>query len=119
MRPSRVLLAAALAVSLIAPVNGAHADPPTSGPTLLDISIPTVHAQIDDKWLPGYTGGPRAKVLLPANYDPTKQYPLLVLLIGLTSNYHLWSDAGAGQIAETAAGLDAIIVMPEACNGWY
>jgi S-formylglutathione hydrolase FrmB len=118
----RMFTAAALAlgVAAVAPIGGAHADPPPSSePTLLDVSIPAVNGPIDDKWLPGYTGGPRAKVLLPANYDPDKTYPLLVLLIGLTSTYHSWSDAGAGQIAKTAAGLDAIIVMPEAGNGWY
>jgi S-formylglutathione hydrolase FrmB len=112
-------LALALAVAGTIPLDRAHAAPTPGGPTLLDVSIPAVHGQIDDMWLPGYTGGPRAKVLLPAGYDPDEQYPLLVLLAGLTSNYHLWSDAGAGQIAKTAAGLDAIIVMPEAGNGWY
>ncbi|RNL64307.1 esterase [Nocardioides marmoriginsengisoli] len=111
-------LALALGVAGLAPLDGAQADP-TSGPTLLDVSIPAVHGPIDDKWLPGYTGGPRAKVLLPAGYDPDREYPLLVLLIGLTSSYHMWSDAGLGQIAKTAGGLDAIIVMPEAGNGWY
>ena len=111
-------LALTLGVATLAPL-GAQADPAPSAPTLLDVSIPAVHGPIEDKWLPGYTGGPRAKVLLPADYDPDRTYPLLVLLIGLTSSYHMWSDAGMGQIAKTAGGLDAIIVMPEAGNGWY
>ncbi|HET6152408.1 MAG TPA: alpha/beta hydrolase-fold protein [Marmoricola sp.] len=118
----RVLTAAVLALSLaaFAPLAEAPADArPTSAPRLLDVSIPAVHGPIADEWLPGYSGGPRAKVLLPAGYDPHKKYPLLVLLIGLTSTYHSWSDPGLGQIAKTAAGLDAIIVMPEAGNGWY
>jgi S-formylglutathione hydrolase FrmB len=118
----RALAAGALALCLaaVAPVGGAQADPPpTAGPTLLDVSMPAVNGPIDDKWLPGYTGGPRAKVLLPAGYDPDQEYPLLVLLIGLTSDYKMWSGDGLGQIAKTAAGLDAIIVMPEAGNGWY
>ena len=112
-------LGLALGLTLVAPVTAVRADPPPSGPTLLDVPLPAVHAQIDDRWLSGYTGGPRAKVLLPAGYDPDREYPLLVLLAGITSGYHLWSDAGAGQIAKTAAGLDAIVVMPEAGNGWY
>ncbi|MGJ0558365.1 alpha/beta hydrolase-fold protein [Methylocystis sp.] len=123
--PRSVRTAIAVVVALtgaaLTPIAVAQAEPaaPPSTSTLLDIAIPAVHGPVEDKWLPGYTGGPRAKVLLPAHYDPTKRYPLLVLLVGLTSSYHLWSDPGAGQIAKTAAGLDAIIVMPEAGNGWY
>ena len=92
---------------------------PKPGPTLVDIRIPAVKGPIDDRWLPGYTGGPRAMVLLPAGYNPKKNYPLLVLLEGITSNYKMWSQAGIGQIAKTAGGLNAIIVMPEGGNGWY
>jgi S-formylglutathione hydrolase FrmB len=119
------LLRALLASSLVAAFLGLApraagdvADPGTSGPTLLDIAIPAVHGPIEQKWLP-YAGVPRAKVLLPAGYDPGRQYPLLVLLEGLTSNYTMWAADGMGQVAKTAAGLDAIIVMPEGGNGWY
>ena len=86
---------------------------------LVEITIPARGGEVTDKWLPGYTGPPRARVLLPDGYDPHRQYPLLVLMAGLSSNYHLWSDPGAGQIAKTAAGFRGIIVMPEGASGWY
>ncbi|MFL6060052.1 MAG: alpha/beta hydrolase [Marmoricola sp.] len=114
------LVALALLTGFLALSPGTTASAEDStGPTLLDIAIPAVHGQIDAKWLPYAGGVPRAKVLLPAGYDPSRRYPLLVLLEGLTSNYTMWAADGMGQVAKTAAGLDAIIVMPEGGNGWY
>jgi S-formylglutathione hydrolase FrmB len=86
---------------------------------LIEITLPARNGEIADKWLPGYPGPPRARVLLPDGYDPAKQYPLLVLLAGLSSNYRVWSDPGEGQIARTAPGFDGIVVMPEGGSGWY
>ncbi|MEA2172005.1 MAG: diacylglycerol O-acyltransferase / trehalose O-mycolyltransferase [Solirubrobacteraceae bacterium] len=86
---------------------------------LTEINLPDRHDEIADKWLPGYTGAPRARVLLPDGYDPAKKYPLLVLLAGLSSNYKVWSDPGEGQVAKTAPGFPGIIVMPEGASGWY
>lgn len=86
---------------------------------LIEITIPASTGQIADKWLPGYAGPPRARVLLPDGYDPAKQYPLLVLLAGLSSNYRVWSDPGEGQVGKTAKGFPGIIVMPEGGSGWY
>ena len=106
----------ALVVSLLlicAAAPRAHASQVT------EITIPARNGEIANKWLPGYPGPPRARVFLPDNYDPAKQYPLLVLLAGLNSNYRVWSDPGEGQIAKTAAGFDGIIVMPESGSGWY
>jgi S-formylglutathione hydrolase FrmB len=77
------------------------------------------HAAIADSWLPGYAGPPRAKVAFPAGYDPGRKYPLVVLLAGVTSDYSFWAAPGLGDIAHTAAGLDAIVVMPEGASGWY
>lgn len=88
---------------------------------LVDIAIPARGGEISDRWLPRYAEGgpPRAKVLLPDGYDPSKSYPLLVLLIGLSSHYTDWSDPGEGEIEKTAKGFDGIVVMPEGGDGWY
>ena len=105
--------AAVLLVCAIAPA--AHAG------ELVDIAIPARGGEVSDRWLPRYPEGgpPRAKVLLPDGYDPSKAYPLLVLLVGLNSHYADWSDAGQGEIEKTANGFEGIIVMPEGGDGWY
>ncbi len=70
----------------------------------------------------GPVPGPyKANVLLPDGYDPGRAYPLLLLLhgVGDVPNYVSWAQPGSGDIVHTAAGLDAIIVMPEADRGFY
>ncbi|MCW3014947.1 MAG: esterase [Solirubrobacterales bacterium] len=101
----------AVALGLIAP--NAHAS------TLEEITIPARHGEVAERWHPSYPGPPRAKVLLPDGYDPAKDYPLMVLLGGANNTYASWSDRTQGNIAKYAAGLDAIIVMPEGGTGWY
>jgi S-formylglutathione hydrolase FrmB len=88
---------------------------------LVEITIPARNGEVSDMWLPRYPDGgpPKAKVLLPDGYEPAKAYPLLLLLVGLQSNYSDWSDTGQGEIEKTAAGLRGIIVMPEGGDGWY
>jgi S-formylglutathione hydrolase FrmB len=88
---------------------------------LVTIPIPARNGEIADVWLPRYPAGgpPLARVLLPDGYDPARAYPLLVLLVGLNSNYTDWSDRGEGEIATTAKGFPGIIVMPEGGDGWY
>ncbi len=88
---------------------------------LVDIAVPARGGELPKEWVVRYPDGdgPRAKVLLPDGYDPTQKYPLLVLLIGLSSHYSDWSDAGQGEIAKTAKGFPGIIVMPEGGDGWY
>ena len=94
---------------------------PARASELVEIEIPDRNGEIPDMWLPRYPNGgpPRARVLLPDGYDPAKPYPLLLLLVGLNSHYTDWSDRGQGEIATTAKGLDAIVVMPEGGDGWY
>jgi S-formylglutathione hydrolase FrmB len=106
-------------IVLLATLVAAVAAPAASASQLIEIQIPARGGEVTDQWLPGYPGPPRARVLLPDGYDPARPYPLLVLLAGLSSNYRVWSDPGEGQVAKTAAGLDAIIVMPEGASGWY
>jgi S-formylglutathione hydrolase FrmB len=88
---------------------------------VVEITIPARGGEVSDTWLPRYPHGgpPRARVLLPDGYDPAKAYPLLVLLVGLNSNYSDWSSPGQGEIAKTAKGFGGIIVMPEGGDGWY
>jgi S-formylglutathione hydrolase FrmB len=88
---------------------------------LVDIAMPARNGELPKEWVVRYPegDGPRAKVLLPDGYDPRRKYPLLVLLIGLSSHYSDWSDPGQGEIAKTAAGFPGIIVMPEGGDGWY
>jgi S-formylglutathione hydrolase FrmB len=101
-----------LVIALLAP-------PASRASTLVNVTFPARHHEIADRWLPGYAGPPRARVLLPDHYDPDRRYPLLVLLAGLSSNYRVWSDPGEGQVAKTAPHFPGIIVMPEGASGWY
>jgi S-formylglutathione hydrolase FrmB len=107
-----------VAALVVAALCGAGATA-ASANELVTIAIPARHGEVADKWLPGYPGPPRARVLLPDGYDPSRAYPLLVLLNGLVSSYASWSNPGEGEIATTARGLDAIVVMPEGASGWY
>jgi S-formylglutathione hydrolase FrmB len=106
-------------IVLLAAVVAAAATAGARASQLTEIQLPARGGEVADRWLPGYPGPPRARVLLPDGYDPARAYPVLVLLAGLNSNYRVWSDPGEGQVGKTAGGLDAIIVMPEGGSGWY
>jgi S-formylglutathione hydrolase FrmB len=108
-----VLAGAAMLCGVMPPVASAN--------ELVDIALPARNGELPKEWVVRYPDGdgPRAKVLLPDNYDPDRKYPLLVLLIGLSSHYSDWSDPGQGEIAKIAEGFPGIIVMPEGGDGWY
>ncbi len=61
----------------------------------------------------------RANVLLPDGYTRKKRYPLLLLLHGAGERWDSWARPDRGDIMNTAKGLDAIVVMPNAANGFY
>jgi S-formylglutathione hydrolase FrmB len=91
---------------------------------LVTITIPAPHREIASTWLRfvgysptlGYTGPPRANVLLPAGYNPHKRYPLVIFLDGLGCNYATWD---VGGMDKPFYRRGAIVVMPEGGNGWY
>lgn len=100
----RLTLLAVLLAALVAPAAA-------SAGRLVTIDVPA-----------GDVPGPaRANVLLPDDYDPAKAYPLLLLLhgVGDAPNFPSWSRENSGRIVQTAAGLNAIVVMPEGGRGFY
>jgi S-formylglutathione hydrolase FrmB len=83
------------------------------------IDLPSAGA-VDPKTANFNGGGAlKATVLLPDGYSPRKQYPLLLLLHGAGDTYKSWADPNRGDIVKTAAGLHAIVVMPDAATGFY
>jgi len=61
----------------------------------------------------------RVNVLLPDGYDGRREFPVLYLLHGHGDAYDYWANSERGDVAEIAAGLGAIVVMPEGARGWY
>jgi len=61
----------------------------------------------------------KVDVLLPDGYGGTKQFPVLWLLHGHGDAYDSWPNPRNGDLLNTAKGLNAIVVMPEAATGWY
>jgi len=61
----------------------------------------------------------RVNALLPDGYDPTRRYPVLYLLHGDGWGYDFWADPEGGDLLDVAAGLPAVVVMPEGGRGWY
>jgi S-formylglutathione hydrolase FrmB len=76
-----------------------------------------VEATVSSQALSGPVG---IRILLPADYDadPERRYPVLYLLHGGFGNFADWTEAGDAEAA--TAGLDLIVVMPDAGRGgWY
>lgn len=56
-------------------------------------------------------------IFLPEDYESAKKnYPVLYLLHGLTSNYRAWALLG---VPGCASHYDLIVVMPDVGNSWY
>ncbi|MFL5782296.1 MAG: alpha/beta hydrolase [Thermoleophilaceae bacterium] len=58
-------------------------------------------------------------VMLPDGYDGKRRFPVLFLLHGHGDTYDSWADPHNGDLLHLAAGLPAIVVMPEGGRGWY
>lgn len=88
---------------------------------LKTIKTPSMHVDAASVEFNGadHPGELLANVLLPDGYDAKRRYPVLFLLHGVGDSYSSWVDPIRGDILNTAAGLDAIIVMPEAARGFY
>lgn len=105
------LLLGGLVACAVAPVARAN--------RLVELEVPARGGEIADHWY-GYKGTPRARAILPDNYNPKKAYPLLFILPGLSNTYSWWTEPGRGNVAKTVEGLDAIVVTPEGgTGGWY
>ncbi len=106
----RKLIVVALAV-LLAPAGASAAK-------LETIDLPS--RVVDESTANFNAGGAlKATVMLPDGYDRRRTYPLLLLLHGAGDTYETWAKPGNGDIRETAAGLNAIVVMPDAATGFY
>jgi S-formylglutathione hydrolase FrmB len=107
-----VLAAAVLALAVAAPAGAA--------PQLVTIETPSVNV---DPATTVFNGDPpkalKANVLLPDGYSAARAYPVLFLLHGVGDTYADWAKPEKGDIAKTAAGLNAIVVMPEGGKGFY
>jgi S-formylglutathione hydrolase FrmB len=111
----RTLCALALAVATTAtvPAGTAVADEPGPAQRLETFELPSqlVDTSTPGALLPGGRTVPKVNVLLPDGYDanPDRAYPVLWLLHGANGGADTW----ASDIEELAAGLPAIIVMPD------
>jgi S-formylglutathione hydrolase FrmB len=61
----------------------------------------------------------RVDVSLPDGYDGRRRFPVLFLLHGHGDSFDSWAAPKDGDLMRTAAGLPAIVVMPEGAQGWY
>jgi S-formylglutathione hydrolase FrmB len=111
----RALCAFALAVGMTAlvPSGNAVADKPSQAQRLetFDLPSPLIDTSVPSGKLPGGNTIPKVNVLLPEGYDtnPNRAYPVLWLLHGANGGADSWVPG----IQNLAAGLPAIVVMPD------
>ncbi len=106
----RTLCALALAAGTTVSVGEAVADPAQRLETF-ELPSPLVDTSTPGALLPGGRTVPKINVLLPDGYDanPDRAYPVLWLLHGANGGADTWVSG----IKELAAGLPAVIVMPD------
>jgi S-formylglutathione hydrolase FrmB len=71
---------------------------------------------------PGVAPRPNAlkvNIYLPDGYDGRHRFPILWLLHGHGDAYDSWGNERQGDLLSVAAGIPAIVVMPEGAQGWY
>ncbi|HKP91438.1 MAG TPA: alpha/beta hydrolase family protein [Thermoleophilaceae bacterium] len=117
----RALIAATVAVALV-PVGSADAARLVRFTTKsghVDAREPkTTFNEVHRDGLPRPQALP-VNVMLPDGYDGKRRFPVLFLLHGHGDTYDSWADPRNGDIMHLAAGLPAIVVMPEGGRGWY
>ena len=108
-----------LLVSLAALATAAG--PAAAEQRLVTIDAPSAHVDPREVTFNGddHPRELRANVLLPDGYDGERRFPVLYLLHGVGDSYASWARPDRGNIASTARGFDAIVVMPEADRGFY
>jgi S-formylglutathione hydrolase FrmB len=68
---------------------------------------------------PKQTPALRVNVLLPDGYNGVRRFPVLFLLHGHGDTYQSWMNTQRGDLPALAPHFPAIVVMPEAAQGWY
>jgi S-formylglutathione hydrolase FrmB len=118
----RTALALAFAATLLAaaPAQAVRLVRFTTGPSrYVDPKSPkTTFNEVHRQALPRPQRLP-VDVMLPDGYDGTRRFPLLVLMHGHGDTYDSWADPRNGDLLHLAAGLRAVVVMPEGGRGWY
>ena len=121
-------LAFAASVCLMLAAMALTAAPGRAAQKLVTLDVPSSHIdpatqnfQVDPitPSMGTHPGTLKANVLLPDGYTKGKRYPLLLLYHGAGERFDSWIDPDLGNIRETAAGLNAVIVMPEGAHGFY
>jgi putative tributyrin esterase len=81
------------------------------------VAIAGDRQRLDSLFAPSVGRTMKYVVLLPAERDPGKRYPVLFLLHGLYGNHTDWTSRT--RLAEYSGSLPILIVMPDAENSWY
>ena len=114
-----------LAVGLAAPAVGLAVSAvglaaPAQAARLEVIETPSRHVDPRTATLAqgGHADALKATVMLPDGYDGQASFPVLYLIHPTSGDYGTWGRPGEGDILNTARGLEAIVVMPEAGLGF-
>ncbi|MFN2626856.1 MAG: alpha/beta hydrolase-fold protein, partial [Mycobacteriales bacterium] len=63
------------------------------------------------------------RVVVPADYNPRRRYPVLYVLHGVGDDETTWTNPARGDLLRLTARCEAIFVMPDAGSGqiagWY
>lgn len=112
-----IILAAALAAAVPATAHASRLITWTLHSRYVDVA----EAQFSSP-PPGEPNQPpalRVNILLPDGYNGHRRFPLLLLLHGHGDTYQSWMNAQKGDLPALAPHFPAIVVMPDAAQGWY
>ncbi|HEU0029625.1 MAG TPA: alpha/beta hydrolase family protein [Kofleriaceae bacterium] len=112
----------AVALALVACGNRAAPAPSSEPPVAARPAAPAKGTVVTTSFRSDALGVDKDVVVyLPAGYDanPTKRWPVIYYLHGLTGDETNWTKLGKLDEAADALGLGAIIVMPDGDNSFY